>query len=122
MEFFLEVAKAYNSVPHDQMLHRMVKLGKPNTGINLLHRMYTANTVVDCFNGVTTKPLAVCRGLKQGCPLSPLLYMIYVSGMNGRVLQSGLGFKFQYKVDDQSTLGQCRACCLPMTLCRSLRV
>ncbi|KAH8021721.1 hypothetical protein HPB51_016385 [Rhipicephalus microplus] len=41
----------------------------------------------------------VTRGLKQGCPLSPLLYMIYVSGLEHMLLASSMGFSFTH-LDD----------------------
>ncbi|KAH6920536.1 hypothetical protein HPB50_028475 [Hyalomma asiaticum] len=68
---FLDVAKAYDSVPQDLLLQRMTDLEMPRVWTDLLRRLYRDNTVVARFCGVMTEPVAVKCGLKQGCPLSP---------------------------------------------------
>ncbi|KAH6935105.1 hypothetical protein HPB50_003421 [Hyalomma asiaticum] len=76
----LDVAKAYDSVPHGHLLSRMEGLSMPPVWIEMLHRLYTGNIVEANFGGTRTRPVTVQRGLKQGCPLSPLLYMLYTAG------------------------------------------
>lgn len=50
------------------------------------------------FCGVMTEPMAVKCGLKQGCPLSPLLYM-YASGLEQRLLECGRGFALHHQLE-----------------------
>lgn len=93
---FLDVAKAYDSVPHEPMLSRMSALNMPPPLVDMLRRLYKNNTVVACLGGAQSLPVPVRRGLKQGCPLSPLLYMLYVSGLERSLIDSRLGFPFRF--------------------------
>lgn len=89
---FLDVAKAYDSVPQNLLLQRIADLGMPQVWTDLLRRLYKDNKVVTKFSGITTEPVAVKRGLMQGCPLPPLLYMLYASGLEQCILECGKGF------------------------------
>ena len=88
---FLDVAKAYDSVPHGPLFHCMTQIGMPRTWVSLLRRLYTDNTVVACFAEAQAEPVTVKRGLKQGCPLSPLLYMLYTASLERTLLADGGG-------------------------------
>lgn len=86
---FLDVAKAYDSVPHGPLFHCMTQIGMPRTWVSLQQRLYTDNTVVACFDEAQVVPVTAKRGLKQGRPLSPLLYMLYTASLEGALLADG---------------------------------
>ncbi|KAG0423219.1 hypothetical protein HPB47_000987 [Ixodes persulcatus] len=48
------------------------------------------------FNGVASNDVLVCRGLRQGCPLSPVLYMLYTSDIERALERTGIGFFLQH--------------------------
>ncbi|KAH6945920.1 hypothetical protein HPB50_010670 [Hyalomma asiaticum] len=58
---FLDVAKAYDSVPHGHLLSRMEGLSMPPVWIELLRRLYTDNTVEANFGGTRTRPPWRCQ-------------------------------------------------------------
>ncbi|KAM7309549.1 hypothetical protein ISCGN_006556 [Ixodes scapularis] len=89
---FLDVSKAYDSVPHDKLLSRLEQLEMPTQWTELINRLYTGNTVTTQVEEVRTEEIVVTRGSRQGCPLSSLLYMLYVARLEERLIKSGLGF------------------------------
>lgn len=56
---------------------------------SLLRRLYTDNTVVACFSEAQAEPVTVKRGLKEGCPLFPLLYILYTASLERMLLADG---------------------------------
>lgn len=108
MSCFLDVSKAYDNVPHDTLLRSLQALEMPPTWVDVLHRLYTNNTVVATVNGAVSDEVPVQKGLKQGCPLSPLLYMLYTAPLERNLLQADLGFRLEY-----STEGLKSQCFLP---------
>ncbi|XP_075740905.1 uncharacterized protein LOC142788214 [Rhipicephalus microplus] len=71
---FLDVAKAYDSIPHDLLLSHIQNIDMPSTWVDLLQRLYNNSIVIATFGQTSTDPVSVRRGLKQGCLISPLLY------------------------------------------------
>ncbi|KAH6948250.1 hypothetical protein HPB50_023300 [Hyalomma asiaticum] len=75
---------------------RMAEVGMSEVWVGLIRWLYKDNSAIACFDGAQSRPVMVTRGLKQGCPLSPLLYMIYVSGLEQTLLASCIGFSFTH--------------------------
>ncbi|XP_075744098.1 uncharacterized protein LOC142802898 [Rhipicephalus microplus] len=95
---FLDVAKAYDSVPNEEFFHQLDQRQMPTVWTDFLRRLYAESSVVACFRVTRTPPVKVTRGLRQGCPLSPLLDMLYVAGLEQALLESGVGFAFRLMI------------------------
>jgi len=61
--------------------------------LRTLQSMYNNDFVTCQANGVTTRPVYLGRGLRQGCSLSPMLFALYVAEMGHELTCSGYGVK-----------------------------
>ena len=75
---WLDLKNAFGSVPHDVIKTTLSHLGIPEGIIKLIENVYTnATTVVNTPSG-STSPIPILAGVKQGCPLSPILFNLCV--------------------------------------------
>lgn len=93
---FLDVNKAYDTVDHSKLWRQLAGLGLSREWIGLIREVYRGTEVVTEWQHETTAPVACSRGLRQGCPLSPLLFMLYIAGMERKLQESGEGFTLEY--------------------------
>lgn len=74
----LDLNKAFDRVEHDYLYKTMKKFGFGNKLVNWIKLLYNeAKSCVKC-NGVLTDSFPLERSVRQGCPLSALLYSISV--------------------------------------------
>lgn len=82
---YLDLKSAYDSVPHQALFAKMIWLGFPKSIVNIIERMYRSSTAVTSYKGTIIASAVTSCGLRQGCPMSPLLFNIYVSDiLHGR--------------------------------------
>lgn len=77
---FLDVAQAHDAVETQQLWSVLRTFGMKENFAPVHWGCRTTNTV------------EVSRGLGQGCPLSPLLFTLLVSGLEKWLTENGLGF------------------------------
>ena len=88
---FLDLAKAYDSVCRETLWKKLAKMGFGGQFLESLKSLYKGDFVTCEANGVTTNPVFLGRGLRQGCSLSPMLFALYVSDMSKDLHSSNLG-------------------------------
>ena len=89
---FVDIMKAYDTVNREKLWKKLSALGFSGNFLATLKSLYTDDSV-DCdVNGLTTRPLFLRRGLRQGCALSPLLFALYIMDVGNDINVSGLGF------------------------------
>ena len=71
---FLDVSKAFDSVSHASLLLAAERMGVPGPFISYLRSLYTEASTVLQVDGQLSSPMVQNRGVKQGDPLSPLLF------------------------------------------------
>ena len=76
--FKLDIAKAFDSVRWDYLLTLLQKLGFPDRWREMIARLLSTSCSRIILNGVPTRPIQHGRGLRQGDPLSPLLFVIAI--------------------------------------------
>jgi hypothetical protein len=85
---FLDVSGAYDTVDHDIMVACLHEFQVPPTLVHIIVGMYSALEYAVTYAGGRCPPFPVGVGVKQGCPLSPVLYAMYVSGLGAWLQQS----------------------------------
>ena len=76
---FLDLSKAYDCVPHRRLWDKLLALGFHLDIVNLLISLYRNSTVKVVINGHLTAEVSCQQGIKQGCVLSPLVFILYMA-------------------------------------------
>ena len=79
--FFLDARKAFDTVPHDALLSRLIDKGVTGKMWRLIATMYRNATSKTRVGNSMGDPFPIEQGVAQGCPLSPLLYIIFADDM-----------------------------------------
>lgn len=93
---WFDLKNAFGSVPQDRMFDMMGRLNVPNGFISLCKDIYhQSSSKIRTTNGYTSD-IPQTTGVKQGCPLSPLLFNIAIQGMlTGIDQEVDAGYEFQ---------------------------
>ena len=73
---FVDVKKAFDSIDHSFILHTIERSGLPDWLQNVVRGFLHRAAVYPIVTGNTNCLIPVTRGVKQGCPLSPLLFVL----------------------------------------------
>ena len=89
---YLDISKAYDSVNREILWSRMSRMGFDGVFLQSLKALYTGDCVQSTVNGVTTSPVYLRRGLRQGCSLSPILFALYIAliGVSASMMEQGV--------------------------------
>ncbi|KAL5509989.1 hypothetical protein EMCRGX_G005452 [Ephydatia muelleri] len=71
---WLDLKDAYGSVPHQTLFSVLDLAGLSGLTIDVVKDIYHQSTTAVRTRKEKTKPITVQRGVKQGCPLSPILF------------------------------------------------
>ena len=85
----LDLAKAFDSVPHAELYNSMLEVGVPENLAIMLVTLH-CRTVCVIDHGKQRKHVRMRRGLRQGCPIAPILYACWTVRLC-RVLDARLG-------------------------------
>ena len=90
---FLDLLKAYDSVDRPTLWRKLREMGFGGQFLRCLQALYEGDHVTCQVGGLTTTPVFLGRGLRQGCSLSPLLFALYVAGLGQDLSLQTLGVK-----------------------------
>ncbi|KAM9949538.1 hypothetical protein ACTFIT_010751 [Dictyostelium discoideum] len=107
--------KAFDSISHGSILRSLQHINIPTNIINLIMNLLTKSEARIEINGRTTIPFEIKRGVKQGDPLSPTLFVLVIEALARKILQddriTGLPLnnsnhreKFQSFADDSASM------------------
>jgi ribonuclease HI len=72
----LDTARAFDSISHAFIRKLLPHIGMPRWVCALVDGLLHKVTVVAAISGGAGKAIPICRGVKQGCPFSPLLFVL----------------------------------------------
>jgi len=78
----LDLENAFDRIRHSFMLDVLHKLGFGSSFIKWIRACISEPWIAPLVNGRAAKFFKALRGLRQGCPLSPLLFVLQVSILN----------------------------------------
>ena len=70
----LDFAAAFPSISQEFMMRTLESIGLPQTAMNLLRQLYSCSQCSIASGGAMFPGFALEAGVRQGCPLSPLIY------------------------------------------------
>lgn len=101
--FKVDFEKAYDSVSWEFLDFMMSKMGFNALWRKWIRECLNSSTILVLVNGSPTEEFKVGRGLHQGDPLSPFLFLIVAEGLNMMFRETvSLGCFTGYKVGDVS--------------------
>ena len=72
----IDVEKAFDKIQHPFMIETLKKMGIEGTYLNIVKTIYDKPTTNIILNGEKLKASPLRSGIRQGCPLSSLLFNI----------------------------------------------
>ncbi|KAL1415296.1 hypothetical protein MTO96_029567 [Rhipicephalus appendiculatus] len=100
----LDFTNAYGSVPHPALLDALRGAGAGSVFVDLIKDLYTDNSTCILAAEGSTEPIPILAGLRQGCPLSGLLFNLVVDPIIRAVQGPDSGHKILAYADDLTPL------------------
>ena len=78
---FIDFEKAFDSVWHKGLFHKLHNNGIIGKSLNLIFHLYNKTRCAVKMKDGITEFFDYTKGVRQGCPLSPLLFNLYVNDL-----------------------------------------
>ena len=113
---FLDVPAAYDTTDHAKMVDTLINLQFPEHLVRGIAGMYQGLRYQVVTSGRVASPFHVGVGVKQGCPLSPMLYNLYVQPLSAALSALDKGPRFPglpgchpdyHYADDAALVAEC---------------
>ena len=92
---FVDLKEAYDRVDRDILLCKLKQLNVSDKFINFLSSYYFLDNISTASSGKRTRKQYQKRGLRQGCNLSSILFIIYMIELSVRMRASGVGVRLE---------------------------
>lgn len=101
---FIDLRKAYDSVPREALWLALSKLGVPESTIKLIRSFHCDMQAQIKLNNAILEPIDINNGLRQGCSMAPVLFNLYsclvIERWNARVNSlENAGIYLKYTLD-----------------------
>jgi len=85
---FIDFSQAYDTVPRQELWRHLQRNALPEPLLRVIRDMYEEDEYI-LMDGDKRAHVHPTNGVKQGCPLSPLLFSLYINDM-GREISEGI--------------------------------
>ena len=97
---WFDLRNIFGSVPHKLLWFSLRSIGVPDEVVSILMDIYEGSSFQVQTAGGLTSEIPQDRGVKQGCPLSPLLFNLAVEGLlRGIQVSSSRGYSLSEELD-----------------------
>lgn len=100
---FIDLKKAYDSVPRKALWRALEVLGAPPQLIRMVQAFHEDMTAAVRFSGAVSSSFPVHNGLRQGCSMAPVLFNLFlalvVEKWHMEKEQSGCGVDFNFNIN-----------------------
>jgi hypothetical protein len=84
---FVDFTQAYDRIDRQQLWQHLAQIGMPSWMLGAVMAMYARDSYTFVDGERRSCPLCPTKGVKQGCPLSPLLFSLYINDLAPRLTQ-----------------------------------
>src|SRR5271170_6804172 len=78
---FIDFKKAFDTVPHEALFYRLKTIGVRGRSLKFIKALYRGSTAKVIVGSETTDGFPLLRGVRQGCPMSPVLFDIFIDDL-----------------------------------------
>jgi exonuclease III len=92
---FVDFRKAFDTVWHEGLWKRMWDTGIRGKAWRVTRNLYSSINACVKLGDKTSRNVSMRQGVRQGCPLSPILFNLFVEALAERLRKSGFGAKIK---------------------------
>lgn len=84
---FIDYEKAFDRVKHQHLLRLLTDIGLDGKDVRIIRNLYENQVATIRVENEETEEIKICRGVRQGCVMSPLLFNIYSEAVMSEALE-----------------------------------
>ena len=90
---FLDISKAFDTVDHNILMQKLLKIGVPAIYVNAIQYLYSNQFVRVRYQSTFSESWRIHNGVRQGGVISGLLFGVYIDSLLVRIQKSKYGCK-----------------------------